>query len=148
MLPDRRLVVLALGTFHAVLLLLLIVLLGFLSGALSNVLANEGTAGGLALGGWLWLLSGGATAWTLRGIDIGARPFPAGHVLRRASLAGGLAGAGFAWAVVGGAALRGAWFTLVLLGMGGFVVGTVVGLLLTLADASLLACARWCAARP
>lgn len=141
-----RLAAFALGSFHAALLLVVAVSLGYRTGNLGGILAVAGTGPGLLLGGILWLLAWGATAWTLDGQDLHAptvRP-----LLERAFKAGMAAGALFVPSalVVLAAANGEVDFVLVVVGvfsaLGGALGGSLVGTALALVDAGFHLVAR------
>ena len=84
----------ALGSFHAAVLALLLVLLGFPGGGLGDALDGLNTAVGLAIFGLLWAISWWATARATRGLSLidGALEGGARDMLSRSWAAGTLAG--------------------------------------------------------
>ena len=84
----------SLGSFHAAVLTLLLVLLGFRGGGLGDALGGLNTAVGLAIFALLWAISWWATARATRGLPSidSALESGAAHIFWRAWGAGGLAG--------------------------------------------------------
>ena len=84
----------SLGSFHAAVLTLLLVLLGFRGGRLGDALGGLDTAVGLAIFALLWAISWWATARATRGLPSidAALESGAAHIFWRAWAAGGLAG--------------------------------------------------------
>lgn len=141
-----------LGTFHACLLVVLLVLLLYRAGRAGDLLGGTGTGPGLLLFVALWGLSGWTTWRALRGVMEGSRlVVRRGVVVGRAAAWGGVAGALFlpvlvavlllppvvADGGVGPGLLLAVPFLLVAMGVA-FVVGSLVGLLFGTLDVLLL----------
>jgi len=156
---DSRLLALALGTFHAVLITLAAVLLLHLTTDLGEALAELETAVGLAIFGVLWATS---VYCAHRGItDAGLQPgreAPAANVLRNGATWGAWNGVLFFWCLLagglivlfltaenGGQAAGVVVFGTVALGVGtiaSYAVGFFLGLLFAVLDIELLWAAR------
>ena len=104
MTDDRRLLAFGLGTFHAVLLTLLLVLPLYLTTDLGDALAKLNTAVGLAIFGALWATSVYCTHRGMR--DAGLQPgeeAPAENVLHNGLTWGAWNGMLFFWCLLTGA---------------------------------------------
>ena len=152
---DSRLLALALGTFHAVLITLTAVVLLYLTVNLGEALAELNTAVGLAVFGALW---GTSVYCTHRGItDAGLQPgreAPAANVLRNGATWGAWNGMLFFWCLLaggllflfltaenGGQAAGVVVFGTVAFGVGtiaSYAVGSFLGLLVAVLDIELL----------
>jgi hypothetical protein len=124
----------AVGTFVVVTVGLVGVLAGHASGALSSALPELGTLPGVAVFGYLWVLTLGATRWVLAADGLDGPVDGDRTVLVRGAVAGALVGIGFVVgiAVVGGlaSALLGGLelLSVALITFIGGAVGAVVGL--------------------
>ncbi|KAB1194312.1 hypothetical protein GJR96_13040 [Haloferax sp. MBLA0076] len=96
MVDAPRLEIWAVSTFNVVLLSLLGVLTGHLSGSLADVLRGFGTLEGVLVFGYLWVLTILATRWALStgGLDRG-QTGELRSLFVRGAIAGALIGAGF-----------------------------------------------------
>jgi hypothetical protein len=148
------LVVFTLGTFHAAVLIAVLVVVLYANGGLASLLSGLSTVAGLALFGALWLTTVWSTDRTLRGAFTVApwTSVPADTLVARAAWRGGINGimflacvgviAGISAAFNGDLALGviGAGF-LILATVGAaaaFVIGFLVGLLFACIDLGLV----------
>lgn len=143
--PASRTLALALGTFHASALMLVLVALVHRAGNLGPLLGNLSTLRGGALFLALWILAT-ATAWrALEGSDPGRGRVDLSAMSGRGIVWGSVTGAVFAAllvAVTGFAPARLLPLVAAVFAAGGFVVGALVGLAFAALDAGLLALAR------
>ena len=160
--PHPLLLPWALGSFHAALLMLLLVTLAYARGALGGFLATLGTLPGLALYAWLWGLSAWGTRGALRDVRLDAPPRALlrdalGYAFVRGGLVGGLFLAGVLVALLAWNlprvtfSLPGAVATVMFGGFGlaaACAVGALVGVLFGALDAGLLLAARRLGLRP
>ena len=142
MAEEERVLALALGTFHAALLMVLLVALLQAFGLLSGFLGAVGTLPGVALFLWLWVIAVFSARRVLRDVDVLHGNAPVMRVVERAMLFGGLGGAAF---VLAFAALQSARFGVTGLlffatfgVLGGVLVGAVFGAALVVLDGALL----------
>jgi hypothetical protein len=96
----NQLVVFALGTFHAAVLIVAVVLVLYAAGGLAPLLSSLSTIAGLALFCALWLTTVWSTHRTLRGAFTVApwTSVPLGIMIPRAAWRGGVNGSSRAWA--------------------------------------------------
>jgi len=151
----NRLVVFALGTFHAAVLIVALVLVLYATGALTSLLSGLSTIAGLALFSALWLTTVWSTHRTLRGaLTATLRTLPVGTIIERAAWNGGVNGVAFL-AFLGlilaiSSALNGAlgivaFGALVFATLGAvaaFLLGLVFGLLFVAIDMALITATR------
>lgn len=151
-----RLVVFALGTFHAAALIAALVLVLYATGALTSVLSGLSTIAGLALFAALWVTTVWSTNRTLRGAFTVApwTSVPLGIMIPRAVWRGGVNGVLFL-ACVGVILIISSAFNgdVGFLGLGvlifatvgaavAFVIGLAVGLLFAAVDLALVSATR------
>lgn len=148
--PDR-LLVFALGTFHAALITVLLVFVLHLQGTLHSLLSGLGTWSGFGIFIALWMVSWWATRGTLDGVDVWQEP---GKLLGGALFWGAVAGPIFLLALVAIAIVpefvkQGVGvedlvflFFLVIAAAVAALVGALIGAVLALIDHGLLAVAR------
>jgi hypothetical protein len=151
-----RLVVFALGTFHAAALIAALVLVLYASGALTSVLSGLSTVAGLALFAALWVTTVWSTNRTLRGAFTVApwTSVPLGVMIPRAAWRGGVNGVLFL-ACIGVILIISSAFNgdVGFLGLGvlvfatvgaavAFVIGLAVGLLFAGIDIALVSATR------
>ena len=152
----NQLVVFALGTFHAAVLIVALVLVLYAAGGLASLLSGLTTIAGLALFSALWLTTVWSTHRTLRGAFTVApwTSVPLGIMIPRAAWRGGINGVVFL-ACVGvilaiSSAFNGdvgvvGFGALIFLTVGAafaFVIGLVLGLLFAGVDLALVSATR------
>jgi len=150
------LVVFALGTFHAAVLIVALVLVLYATSALTSLLSSLNTVAGLALFNALWLTTVWSTNRTLRGAFTVApwTSVPLGVMIPRAVWRGGVNGVAFL-ACLGLILLVSSAFngdvgligpgTLIFATVGAavaFVIGLVVGLMFAAVDLALVTATR------
>ena len=155
---HNLLVVFALGTFHAAVLIAVLVVVLYANGGLASLLSGLSTIAGLALFGALWVTTVWSTNRTLRSAFTVApwTSVPADTLIARAAWRGGVNGLMFLACVGVIAALSAAFSGDLALGVIGagflifatvgaaasFVIGFVVGLLFACIDLALVTATR------
>ena len=150
------LLVVALGTFHAAALIVVLVLVLYATGELSSLLISLNTITGLALFGALWVTTVWSAHRTLRGAfaETLRTSLPVGTVIARATWNGGVNGVAFLAflalilaiaSVVNrafGILVFGAFFLATIGAVAAFLLGCVIGLLFVVIDIALVTATR------